>query len=80
MIFDSLYDAYRGVVAYVRVINGALNPRQHILTQSTRAAHEPLEFGAFSPEPVPGKGLGVGEVGDLATGVKDVRRAASATP
>jgi len=74
MIFDSVYDTYRGVVTYVRVIDGHLSPRERILMMSTRAVHDLLEIGVVSPEPVPGKGLGVGEVGYLITGVKDVRQ------
>ncbi|CCH78314.1 ribosomal elongation factor, GTPase [Nostocoides japonicum T1-X7] len=74
MIFDSVYDTYRGVVTYVRVVDGNLNPRERIAMMSTRATHELLEIGVISPEPVPSKGLGVGEVGYLITGVKDVRQ------
>jgi GTP-binding protein LepA len=74
MIFDSVYDTYRGVVTYVRVKDGNLNPRERIAMMSTRATHELLEIGVISPEPVPTKGLGVGEVGYLITGVKDVRQ------
>jgi GTP-binding protein LepA len=74
MIFDSVYDAYRGVVTYVRVIDGKLSPRQKIQMMSTRATHELLEIGVSSPEPTPSQGLGVGEVGYLITGVKDVRQ------
>ena len=74
MIFDSVYDTYRGVVTYVRVIDGELNTRDRILMLSTRATHEMLEVGVISPEPVVSKGLGVGEVGYLITGVKDVRQ------
>src|SRR3954451_24345786 len=74
MIFDSVYDTYRGVVTYVRVIDGHLSPRERIVMMSTRATHELLEIGVISPEPVPGAGLGVGEVGYLITGVKDVRQ------
>nr|WP_281496811.1 translation elongation factor 4 [Ornithinimicrobium sp. F0845] len=74
MIFDSVYDTYRGVVTYVRVVDGNLTPREKISMMSTRAAHELLEIGVSSPEPAPSKGLGVGEVGYLITGVKDVRQ------
>ena len=74
MIFDSVYDTYRGVVTYVRVIDGNLSPREKIVMMSTRATHELLEIGVISPEPVVTKGLGVGEVGYLITGVKDVRQ------
>ncbi len=73
MIFDSVYDSYRGVVTYVRVVDGQLTPRERIVMMSTRATHELLEIGVISPEPNPTKGLGVGEVGYLITGVKDVR-------
>ena len=74
MIFDSVYDNYRGVVTYVRVVDGDLNPREKIVMMSTRATHELLEIGVSSPEMHPSKGLGVGEVGYLITGVKDVRQ------
>ena len=74
LIFDSVYDAYRGVVTYVRVVDGAISQRERILMMSTGATHEALEVGVISPEPVPAKALGVGEVGYLITGVKDVRQ------
>lgn len=74
MIFDSVYDAYRGVVTYVRMVDGKLEPRERIQMMSTRATHELIEIGVSSPEPVPTRGLGVGEVGYLITGVKDVRQ------
>jgi GTP-binding protein LepA len=74
MIFDSVYDSYRGVVTYVRVIDGQLNRRERIRMMSTGATHELLEIGASSPEMLPADGLGAGEVGYLITGVKDVRQ------
>ena len=74
MIFDSVYDSYRGVVTYVRMIDGSLKPREQIQMMSTRAVHELLEIGVISPEPEATQGLGVGEVGYLITGVKDVRQ------
>lgn len=74
MIFDSVYDTYRGVVTYVRVVDGQLTPREKIKMMSTGATHELLEIGIVSPEPKPTQGLGVGEVGYLITGVKDVRQ------
>ncbi|MFB7776691.1 translation elongation factor 4 [Streptomyces bauhiniae] len=74
MIFDSVYDSYRGVVTYVRVIDGQLNKRERIKMMSTGASHELLEIGVSSPEMLPADGLGVGEVGYLITGVKDVRQ------
>ncbi|HEV2244190.1 MAG TPA: translation elongation factor 4, partial [Streptosporangiaceae bacterium] len=75
MIFDSIYDTYRGVVTYVRVVDGRLSRREKTLMLSTRAVHETLEVGVISPEPVPSDGLAAGEVGYLITGVKDVRQA-----
>ncbi len=74
MIFDSVYDTYRGVVTYVRVVDGRIVPREKIKMMSTGATHELLEVGIVSPEPKPTQGLGVGEVGYLITGVKDVRQ------
>jgi GTP-binding protein LepA len=74
MIFDSVYDTYRGVVTYIRVVDGKITPRQRIRMMSTGATHELLEVGIISPEPKPSAGLGVGEVGYLITGVKDVRQ------
>lgn len=74
MIFDSVYDSYRGVITYVRVVDGKLNPRDRIEMMSTRATHELLEIGVISPEAIPTEGLGAGEVGYLITGVKDVRQ------
>ncbi|MBO0595719.1 elongation factor 4 [Nesterenkonia sp. E16_7] len=73
MIFDSVYDTYRGVVTFVRVVDGKLGHREKIKMMSTGATHELLEIGVSSPEPEATKGLGVGEVGYLITGVKDVR-------
>jgi GTP-binding protein LepA len=74
MIFDSVYDIYRGVVTYVRVVDGKITPRERIAMMSTGATHDLLEVGIVSPEPKASAGLGVGEVGYLITGVKDVRQ------
>ena len=74
LIFDSVYDTYRGVVTYVRVVDGHLSTRDQIQMYSTGVRHEMLEVGVISPEPVASKGLGVGEVGYVITGVKDVRQ------
>src|SRR3954447_6112841 len=74
MIFDSVYDSYRGVVTYVRVIDGQLNKRERIRMMSTNATHELLEIGTNSPEMLSADGLGVGELGYIITGVKDVRQ------
>ena len=75
LIFDSVYDTYRGVVTYVRVMDGRLSRREKTLMLSTRSVHETLEVGVISPDPVPTEGLAAGEVGYLITGVKDVRQA-----
>jgi GTP-binding protein LepA len=74
MIFDSVYDVYRGVVTYVRVIDGRIEARDRIKMMSTGAVHELLEIGVISPEMLKAQALGVGEVGYLITGVKDVRQ------
>ncbi len=74
LIFDSVYDTYRGVVTYVRVVDGELSHRERVLMMSTKATHETLEVGVISPEPIKSPALGVGEVGYLITGVKEVRQ------
>src|ERR1039457_3830170 len=75
LIFDSVYDTYRGVVTYVRVVDGRLTRREKSMMMSTKSAHETLEVGVISPEPVPTEELVAGEVGYLITGVEDVRQA-----
>ena len=75
LIFDSVYDAYRGVITYVRVVDGELSTRDRLLMMSTKAAHETLEVGVISPEPVVRKSLSAGEVGYVIPGVKNVREA-----
>jgi GTP-binding protein LepA len=74
LIFDSVYDTYRGVVTYVRVFDGKLTHRDRIKMMSTGAVHEMLEVGVISPEPIKAGEIGVGEVGYLITGVKEVRQ------
>jgi GTP-binding protein LepA len=74
LIFDSVYDTYRGVITYVRVVDGKLSHRDRIKMMSTGAVHEMLEVGVISPEPTKAAELGVGEVGYLMTGVKEVRQ------
>jgi len=74
LIFDSVYDTYRGVVTYVRVIDGRLSHRDRIKMMSTGAVHEMLEVGVISPEPKKAAEIAVGEVGYLITGVKEVRQ------
>jgi len=75
LIFDSVYDTYRGVVTYVRVVDGMFTKRERMLMMSTQSVHETLELGVISPEPIPSTGLGAGEVGYVISGVKDVRQA-----
>jgi len=74
LIFDSVYDVYRGVVTFVRVVDGRIEARDRIRMMSTGAVHELLELGVISPEPRESGAIGVGEVGYLMTGVKDVRQ------
>ncbi|GAA4206686.1 translation elongation factor 4 [Actinocatenispora rupis] len=74
LIFDSVYDIYRGVVTYVRMMDGRIEARDRLTMMSTGATHELLELGVISPEPTKSPALGVGEVGYLITGVKDVRQ------
>ena len=75
LIFDSAYDIYRGVVAYVRVVDGRLPSRAKIKMLATGEVSDAEEVGVFAPDPVIVDALGVGEVGYLITGVKDVRQA-----
>jgi GTP-binding protein LepA len=75
LIFDSSYDPYRGVVAYVRVVDGELKGRSKILFMSNRLAPESEEVGVFAPDPTPVPALSAGNVGYLIAGVKDVRQA-----
>ncbi len=74
MIFDSVYDVYRGVVTYVRVVDGSLSSHTKVKMMATGSTHELLEIGVISPDPTPTDGIGAGEVGYLITGVKDVRQ------
>src|SRR5699024_10902746 len=78
LIFDSVYDTYRGVVTYIRVMDGELNHRERVLMMSTGASHETLEVGVISPDPTKAGSLGVGEVGYLISGVKEVRQSRGA--
>jgi GTP-binding protein LepA len=73
LVFDSHYDAYKGVIAYVRVVDGTLRATEPVLVMSTGAQTEALELGAFNPEMTPRPELGTGEVGYVATGLKIVR-------
>ena len=75
MIFDSVYDSYRGVITYVRVFDGQLSTKDRGLMMSTLNAHEILEVGVVSPEMMPTEHLSAGEVGYVIPGVKNVRQA-----
>jgi GTP-binding protein LepA len=75
MIFDSVFDQYRGVITYVRMIDGRITTRDRCLMMSTGAVHETLEVGVAAPDPTPTGSLGVGEVGYIIPGVKEVRQA-----
>jgi GTP-binding protein LepA len=72
LIFDSHYDAYKGVIAYVRIMDGALTSGARILLMGTQVQTDLLEIGAFRPGMSPLNELGPGEVGYIATGLKDV--------
>src|SRR5256714_12013473 len=72
LIFDSHYDAYKGVVAHVRVVDGSVSQGDRILLMATQKQSELLELGAFAPNPVPIARLATGEVGYVATGLKAV--------
>jgi GTP-binding protein LepA len=73
LIFDSHYDSYKGVIAYVRVMDGMLHAGQAIRLMSTDRSVEPLELGMFTPRMTPVEELSAGEVGYIATGLKNVR-------
>jgi GTP-binding protein LepA len=73
LIFDSHYDPYKGVVAYVRLVNGRLGEHELVRLMASKAQSEILEIGVFRPQLVPVRQLGPGEVGYVATGLKSVR-------
>jgi len=75
LIFDSLYDPYRGVLAYLRVKDGTLPARARIRLMATRVDSEAEECGVFAPGPTPVPKLGPGDVGYVVVGVKDVHQA-----
>ncbi len=70
LVFDCHYDAYKGVVAYVRVIDGEINSATRLYAMVTEKSIEPLEIGVLTPAMLPTKRLGAGEVGYVATGLK----------
>jgi GTP-binding protein LepA len=75
LVFDSLYDIYRGVIAYVRMVDGTLDGREKLKMLASGASAEIDEVGVFAPEAVPTGRLVAGDVGYVITGMKDVRQA-----
>jgi GTP-binding protein LepA len=73
LVFDSHYDSYKGVVAYVRVIDGTFTKRELMRLMVTDARFEPIEIGYFAPDMRPVESLTVCEVGYIATGLKVIR-------
>ncbi|MCW5873018.1 MAG: translation elongation factor 4 [Anaerolineales bacterium] len=72
LIFDSHYDTYKGVVAYVRVMDGNVVGEDPLRLMATGADFKPIEVGSFTPRLTPGASLNTGEVGYVATGYKSV--------
>jgi GTP-binding protein LepA len=73
LIFDSHYDSYKGVVAYVRVVDGSLEMGSQLRLMATGATTEPMEIGVFAPQMTETERLTTGEVGYVATGLKTIR-------
>ena len=73
LIFDSHYDSYKGVVAYVRVVDGSITPTESLRVIASQVNFKPVEIGIFSPNLRPNQRLQAGEVGYIATGLKTVR-------
>ncbi|PJJ69612.1 GTP-binding protein LepA [Pseudoscardovia suis] len=74
LIFDSVYDSYRGIVTYIRMVDGELHNRERIHMMGLGTTHDPIELGVIQPDMTPTASLGAGEVGYVITGVKDVRQ------
>jgi len=72
LIFDSKYDEYKGVIAYVRVVDGKLSKGERIQFHATQGEGEALEVGYMKPDPVASDGIGAGEIGYVVTGLKDI--------
>ncbi|MDQ4065931.1 MAG: translation elongation factor 4, partial [Actinomycetota bacterium] len=75
LVFDSTYDSYRGVIAYIRVVDGLLRTRQGIRFIATEVVADADEIGVFAPDATPTEALEAGEVGYLIAGIKDVSQA-----
>jgi len=73
LIFDSHYDSYKGVVAYVRVVDGTIHKDDSLYLMASHTSLKPVEIGIFNPGLVPTASLSAGEVGYVATGLKTVR-------
>ncbi len=73
LVFDSIYNSYKGIVAYVRLFGGTLSRGDRVVMMSTNKVTEAMEIGIFSPHPTPVKQLTAGQVGYIATGFKDLR-------
>ena len=73
LVFDSTYNPYKGIVAYIRLVDGTINSSDRILIMSTGKVAELMEIGMFTPHPKSVRSLTAGEVGYVATGFKDVR-------
>jgi GTP-binding protein LepA len=74
LVFDSSYDQYRGVIAFVRAVDGVFRPRERVRAMAQGTTFETEELGYFSPERMPTATLAAGEVGYVVTGLKDVSR------
>jgi len=74
LVFDSYYDAYRGVVCYIRVVDGTLSEGEQVMFTATHERHPAAEVGVLTPQAEPVSELSAGEVGYLITGVKDIGR------
>ena len=72
LIFDSVYDSYRGIVTYIRMVDGELRSREKLHMMGIGMTHDPIEIGVISPDMMPTKALGAGEGGYVITGAKDV--------
>ncbi len=75
LVFDSHYDPYKGVVAYVRIVDGTVSADDTLMLMATGASFKPVEIGVFTPHMTPTGKLTAGEVGYIATGLKTVRDA-----
>ena len=80
LIFDSVYDSYRGIVTYIRMEDGELKSREKVHMMGIGMTHEPIEIGVISPDMTPTKALGAGEVGYIIPARRTSASPRSATP